>query len=72
MHVLWETDRWLQKHCVPNTADVRRDAAPCKDNADKGTADSEEKVPAATGGGTPELVDSKIEDTLCTRRSLLW
>ncbi|KAK4751102.1 hypothetical protein SAY87_004584 [Trapa incisa] len=72
MHVLWETDRWLQTHCVSNTADTSEGAAPGKDNADKGTADSEEKVPAATGGGTPELVDSQLGDAFWIGRSLLW
>ena len=25
MHVLWETDRWLQKYCVSNNSDVNVD-----------------------------------------------
>ncbi|KAJ8573699.1 hypothetical protein K7X08_010210 [Anisodus acutangulus] len=52
MHVLWETDRWLQKHCV-YSSDVKADA--CKDNAE-GTVDSQSKAVAAAGG-VQELAD---------------
>ncbi|CAG7873535.1 unnamed protein product [Brassica rapa] len=62
MHVLWETDRWLQKYCVPNTSDA--DSSP--DQSKEGS-DSADKVATATGGGNPEFEDhSKL------RRSLLW
>ncbi|XP_009142541.1 probable glutamyl endopeptidase, chloroplastic isoform X2 [Brassica rapa] len=61
MHVLWETDRWLQKYCVPNTSDA--DSSPDKS---KEGSDSADKVATATGGGNPEFEDhSKL------RRSLL-
>ncbi|XP_031404753.1 probable glutamyl endopeptidase, chloroplastic [Punica granatum] len=71
MHVLWETDRWLQKHCVSNTADVSADPAQSENDADKDAADSEKKAAAATGGGNPELADSEHEKSKCTQRSLL-
>lgn len=55
MHVLWETDRWLQKHCVSNTTDVTADLDTTKDAANKEPTDTEKKAPVATGGGgTPE------------------
>ncbi|XP_013636382.1 PREDICTED: probable glutamyl endopeptidase, chloroplastic isoform X1 [Brassica oleracea var. oleracea] len=62
MHVLWETDRWLQKYCVPNTSDA--DSSP---DQSKERSDSADRVGTATGGGNPEFEDhSKL------RRSLLW
>ncbi|XP_048610611.1 probable glutamyl endopeptidase, chloroplastic [Brassica napus] len=61
MHVLWETDRWLQKYCVPNTSDA--DSSP---DQSKERSDSADRVATATGGGNPEFEDhSKL------RRSLL-
>ncbi|KAL0746045.1 hypothetical protein Bca101_101465 [Brassica carinata] len=50
MHVLWETDRWLQKYCVPNTSDA--DSSP---DQSKEASDSADKVATATGGGNPEV-----------------
>ncbi|KAG2326047.1 hypothetical protein Bca52824_008775 [Brassica carinata] len=62
MHVLWETDRWLQKYCVPNTSDA--DSSP---DQSKEASDSADKVATATGGGNPEFEGhSKLT------RSLLW
>ncbi|KAK6803896.1 hypothetical protein RDI58_001680 [Solanum bulbocastanum] len=43
MHTLWETDRWLQKHCVYSS-----DVSACKDNAE-GTVDSQSKAVGAAG-----------------------
>ncbi|XP_057461411.1 probable glutamyl endopeptidase, chloroplastic isoform X4 [Actinidia eriantha] len=57
MHVLWETDRWLQKYCVPNTSNTNTELDACKDNVSKGTTDSESKAVGATGGGVSELTD---------------
>ncbi|XP_060217602.1 probable glutamyl endopeptidase, chloroplastic [Lycium barbarum] len=48
MHVLWETDRWLQKHCV-YSSDVKADLSACKENAE-GTVDSQSKAVGAAGG----------------------
>uniref|UniRef100_A0A1J3IPT7 Probable glutamyl endopeptidase, chloroplastic n=1 Tax=Noccaea caerulescens TaxID=107243 RepID=A0A1J3IPT7_NOCCA len=65
MHVLWETDRWLQKYCVPNTSDA--DTSP--DQSIEGS-DSADKVATATGGGAnPEF--GEHEDLSKLRRSLL-
>ncbi|GMI98885.1 chloroplast glutamyl peptidase [Hibiscus trionum] len=52
MHVLWETDRWLQKHCMLNTSEVSPDIDSSKDGEGKEVTDSENKAVAA-GGGVP-------------------
>nr|TKR59204.1 putative glutamyl endopeptidase, chloroplastic [Populus alba] len=36
MHVLWETDRWLQKHCVQNPTDASAELDACKEEVSKG------------------------------------
>lgn len=49
MHVLWESDRWLQKHCVSNTSNVK------DENTLKKDENTESKVAtSAAGGGSPE------------------
>jgi len=65
MHVLWETDRWLQTYCVPNTSDA--DTSP--DQSKEGS-DSADKVSTGTGGGNPEFGEHEVHSKL--RRSLLW
>lgn len=55
MHVLWETDRWLQKYCVPNTSITNSGLESTKDSVSKVNTDSESKAVAATGGGVPEM-----------------
>lgn len=72
MHVLWETDRWLQKYCVSNTADVNADQDACKDNLGTGSTDSESKSVAASGGSGSEVSNSEHEEVDSLRRSLLW
>ncbi|XP_056166816.1 probable glutamyl endopeptidase, chloroplastic [Syzygium oleosum] len=71
MHVLWETDRWLQKYCVSNASDVNADPNACKDDGSKGVVGSEAKVVAASGGGNPELADLDQDQLKCIPRSLL-
>ncbi|OVA16766.1 Peptidase S9 [Macleaya cordata] len=66
MHVLWETDRWLQKYCV-NTPDVVADLDASKDDPNKTAKDSESKVVSASGGGSPEQ-----DGFHSATRSLLW
>uniref|UniRef100_A0A5B7B2U5 Probable glutamyl endopeptidase, chloroplastic n=1 Tax=Davidia involucrata TaxID=16924 RepID=A0A5B7B2U5_DAVIN len=61
MHVLWESDRWLQKYCVSNTSDADADLDACKDNMSKGVIDSESKAITATGGGVSEQADREHE-----------
>uniref|UniRef100_A0A2N9IQG8 Probable glutamyl endopeptidase, chloroplastic n=1 Tax=Fagus sylvatica TaxID=28930 RepID=A0A2N9IQG8_FAGSY len=72
MHVLWETDRWLQNHCVSNTSDIKADLDPSKDDLSKGTTDSKGKAVAASGGGGPEASDFECEGLHSMPRSLLW
>lgn len=71
MHVLWETDRWLQRHCVSNATDVNADIEEGKENSDAGAADSETKV-TASGGGGEEMSDFEDEGYHLWPRSLLW
>ncbi|KAK1576009.1 hypothetical protein Q3G72_010097 [Acer saccharum] len=71
MHVLWETDRWLQKYCVSNTSDVSADVEDSKDNVSKDATDSENKAVAASGGGGAELANFEHEGLDLMRRSLL-
>lgn len=72
MHVLWETDRWLQKYCVSDTSDVNVNQDACKDNIGTGSTNSESK-PVATGGGSgSEVSNSEHEGVDSLPRSLLW
>ncbi|KAL4367877.1 hypothetical protein GQ457_05G001680 [Hibiscus cannabinus] len=65
MHVLWETDRWLQKHCMSNTSEVSPDIDASKDGDGKDVPDSENKAVAAGGGGGAELaVDLKVGNSI--------
>ncbi|XP_021611546.1 probable glutamyl endopeptidase, chloroplastic isoform X3 [Manihot esculenta] len=72
MHVLWETDRWLQKYCVSNASDVGTELDACKCDANKDVTDSENKAAAASGGGDPELEDFEHQGFHPVPRSLLW
>lgn len=65
MHVLWETDRWLQKYCV-NNADV----VVSPDGKDVPESEANKAVPA-TGGGSAELDGLERDITQTTPRSLL-
>ncbi|KAI4372022.1 hypothetical protein MLD38_010309 [Melastoma candidum] len=53
MHVLWETDRWLQKYCVSNTSD----ATASEVDLDKKDCELEKKV-VTSGGFSLELDNS--------------
>ena len=67
MHVLWETDRWLQKYCVSNN----ENADLGKDDVNKGTIDLDSK--AAAAGGVPELEeDTETDRFQSTLKSSLW
>lgn len=69
MHVLWETDRWLQKHCL-DSSDVKADVSACKGNVE-GTLDSQsEAVGAAVG--VQEFANLEDEKFHSIRRSLFW
>ncbi|XP_057995370.1 probable glutamyl endopeptidase, chloroplastic isoform X1 [Hevea brasiliensis] len=71
MHVLWETDRWLQKYCVSNTSDVNAELDACINDVSKEVTDSENKVVATSGRGGPELADFESEEFHPMPRSLL-
>ncbi|EMS47754.1 putative glutamyl endopeptidase, chloroplastic [Triticum urartu] len=61
MHVLWESDRWLQKYCVNGTSKADSETA----------ADGESKKLAASGGGAAsEGLSSDGFSSI--PRSLLW
>jgi hypothetical protein len=72
MHVLWETDRWLQKYCVSNTSVVKADIDVSKPDVSKEAADSESKAASASGGGGPEVSDFEHEGFYSMPRSSLW
>lgn len=66
MHVLWETDRWLHKHCVSNSSDTG------EDHAGKGATNAESNVVATSGGGGREVSDLEYEEFHSLPRSSLW
>ncbi|XP_024173380.1 probable glutamyl endopeptidase, chloroplastic isoform X1 [Rosa chinensis] len=72
MHVLWETDRWLQKYCVSDTSDVNVNQDACKDNIGRGSTNSESKAVATGGGSGSEVSNSEHEGVDSLPRSLLW
>lgn len=53
MHVLWETDRWLNKYCSSNPSDSGQDVDKSKEEGNE-AGDSEGKVVAGSGGGGTE------------------
>ncbi|KAL3517372.1 hypothetical protein ACH5RR_019961 [Cinchona calisaya] len=71
MHVLWETDRWLQTYCVVNSKEANAVPAACTENVSKGTADSESKAVSAAEG-VRELEDQQEITLYYSRRSSLW
>ncbi|CAK9152902.1 unnamed protein product [Ilex paraguariensis] len=71
MHVLWETDRWLQKYCASNTSEVKTDLDSSEDNESKGTTNEESKAVGAAGGGVSELADLEFDRVYPNQRSLL-
>ncbi|XAR58375.1 Acylaminoacyl-peptidase [Bertholletia excelsa] len=70
MHVLWETDRWLQKYCVLNASNAKEELDTCKDSVSTVNIDLESKSVGATGGGVSEMADLE-QERLCSMRSSL-
>lgn len=68
MHVLWETDRWLQKYCVSNSSED----VTSKNDESKGTEGSENKAVASGGGAVAELEDIGVGHLQFNTRSSLW
>ncbi|KAK9161731.1 hypothetical protein Syun_008072 [Stephania yunnanensis] len=71
MHVLWETDRWLQKYCV-SASNVVPDVRNGKDEPNEVTDISDNKAVPASGGGSAEGVDREWEACQSLRRASLW
>lgn len=61
LHVLWETDRWLHKHCVSNSTIEGKEIVGSE------AVDSETNKVSASGGGEGEAEESSFGP-----RSLLW
>ncbi|KAL4202873.1 hypothetical protein AMTRI_Chr02g223390 [Amborella trichopoda] len=70
MHVLWETDRWLQKFCI-NAPDTVSDINTSKVDESQKVDDSEVEVVSATGGGESETAGLAHEVLNLLRRSFL-
>ncbi|KAL0459771.1 UNVERIFIED_CONTAM: putative glutamyl endopeptidase, chloroplastic [Sesamum latifolium] len=71
MHVLWETDRWLQKYCVTaNSSNASEDPNEHEEDASSSISDGESKVGAA--GGVAEQPDHEIDKIHTMHRSSLW
>ncbi|KAM0947593.1 putative acylaminoacyl-peptidase transcription factor WD40-like family [Dioscorea sansibarensis] len=66
MHVLWETDRWLQQYCV-NNSEKCGDLDPTNDEALKEIKDA---ALAASGSGPDRGLEQ--DGSHLTPRSLLW
>ena len=67
LHVLWETDRWLQTYCVNNSDKLGDGDAPRTDAVE----DVEKKVSSASGGG-PNKEGLEQDGSHSATRSLLW
>lgn len=70
MHVLWESDRWLQKYCVLNTSEAIVNSDSSKDLGKESTDSESKAVPA--GGGVKELENLESDTYQSIRRSSLW
>lgn len=71
MHVLWETDRWLQKYCEANSDGDRSSNEDRSQNSTTATDNENNKALSATGGGAAHE-SSESGEALYTPRSLLW
>lgn len=71
MHVLWETDRWLEKYCSSNPSDLSQDVDKSKEEGN-GKIDSAGEVVAGSGGGGTESPSPDNDGFYSIQRSLLW
>lgn len=69
MHVLWETDRWLQNYCVANASEGTNDAS--EESVSKGSSDAETKAVGAAGG-VAEEPDHEPDTIHIMCKSSLW
>lgn len=67
LHVLWETDRWLQTYCVNNSDKLIDLDVPKTDTLE----DADKKVPSPSGGG-PNSEGLEQDGYHSRQRSLLW
>ncbi|CAA0824899.1 Prolyl oligopeptidase family protein [Striga hermonthica] len=70
MHVLWETDRWLQKYCVSNSSDTSEDPKAREENASLSSVES--KAVVAGGGVAEDCTDQENGKVDMIHRSSLW
>ncbi|XP_008451481.1 probable glutamyl endopeptidase, chloroplastic isoform X2 [Cucumis melo] len=70
MHVLWETDRWLEKYCSSNASDLGQDGDKNKEEGNA-AADSAGKVVAGSGGGGTESSSPDNDGFYSIQRSFL-
>ncbi|KAL1558344.1 putative glutamyl endopeptidase, chloroplastic isoform X2 [Salvia divinorum] len=68
MHVLWETDRWLQSYCVAN---ANEEPLATEESSNKDTSGAETKVVGAAGGVT-EQPDQETDLIHIICKSSLW
>ncbi|CAH9081332.1 unnamed protein product [Cuscuta europaea] len=71
MHVLWETDRWLQKHCVANNSKVDADISETENDTTKTIVDPQSKAVSSGGGGILELATYSDDRFHSFRRSFM-
>ncbi|KAG9145783.1 hypothetical protein Leryth_011210 [Lithospermum erythrorhizon] len=69
MHVLWETDRWLQSYCLTNASDAKHDLDALESRTNT-PLDLGSKTVGATGGAL-EQADQEIDGIHFARR-MLW
>lgn len=63
LHVLWETDTWLQKYCVNN---------PDKPTVHNDESGSSENTTVLASGSVPDKESLHEDEFHYRRRSLLW
>jgi hypothetical protein len=70
MHMLWETDRWLQKYCETNSGSEKFSNTDNSQNSTTGDSENNKALSASGGGAAHESSD--FGESLCAPRSLLW
>lgn len=67
LHVLWESDRWLQTYCVNNSDKLADLDAPKTDSVD-----DVEKKSFSASGVVPSKEGLELDGSQSSPRSLLW
>lgn len=68
MHVLWETDRWLQSYSASNASEEPNAS---EEDASKAKLDAESTAVGAAGG-VAEQLDHELDTIHISCRSSLW